>query len=101
MTLLAGLAFGPVRGAAHVWIAATIGAALAFLVARYGLRDLVESWVARNARLARIDEAVAREGWRIVMITRLDPLFRSTFRTTPTASRGLAFGPISAPPRFA
>ena len=75
MTLLGGLAFGPVRGAAYVWIAATIGAALAFLVARYGLRGLVEGWVARNARLARIDEAVAREGWRIVMITRLVPLF--------------------------
>jgi uncharacterized membrane protein YdjX (TVP38/TMEM64 family) len=75
MTLLGGLAFGPVRGAAYVWNAATIGAALAFLVARYGLRGLVEGWVAQNARLARIDEAVAREGWRIVMITRLVPLF--------------------------
>jgi uncharacterized membrane protein YdjX (TVP38/TMEM64 family) len=75
MTLLGGLVFGPVRGAAYVWIAATIGAALAFLVARYGLRGLVEGWVARNARLARMDEAVARDGWRIVMITRLIPLF--------------------------
>jgi uncharacterized membrane protein YdjX (TVP38/TMEM64 family) len=75
MTLLGGLVFGPVRGAACVWIAATIGAALAFLVARYGLRGLVEGWVARNARLARMDQAVARDGWRIVMITRLVPLF--------------------------
>ena len=75
MTLLGGLAFGPVRGAAYVWIAATIGAALAFLVARYGLRGLVEGWVARNARLTRMDEAVAHDGWRIVMITRLVPLF--------------------------
>jgi len=75
MTLLGGLAFGPVRGAAYVWVAATIGAALAFLVARYGLRGLVERWVARNARLTRMDEAVARDGWRIVMITRLVPLF--------------------------
>ena len=58
MTLLGGLAFGPVRGAAYVWIAATTGAALAFLVARYGLRGLVEGWVARKARLTRMDEAV-------------------------------------------
>ena len=75
MTLLGGLAFGPVRGAAYVWVAATIGAALAFLVARYGLRGLVEGWVARNPRLTHMDEAVARDGWRIVMITRLVPLF--------------------------
>lgn len=75
MTLLGGVVFGPVRGAVYVWISATLGAAIAFLVARYGLRGLVQGWVARNARLTRIDRAVARDGWRIVMITRLVPLF--------------------------
>ena len=75
ITLLGGLAFGPVRGTVYVSIAATIGAGLAFLVARYGLRGMVEGWVRSNPRLARMDAAVARDGWRIVMITRLVPLF--------------------------
>ena len=75
MTVLGGLTFGPVRGTAYVWIAATLGAAIAFLVARYGLRGLVQRWVARSTRLTRVDLAVARDGWRIVMITRLVPLF--------------------------
>jgi uncharacterized membrane protein YdjX (TVP38/TMEM64 family) len=75
VTLLGGLAFGPVRGAAYVSVAATLGAGLAFLVARYGLRGTVERWVRANPRLARMDNAVARDGWRIVMITRLIPLF--------------------------
>src|SRR5262245_41477339 len=75
ITLLGGLAFGPVRGTIYVSIAATIGAGLAFLVARHGLRKLVEGWVQSNPRLAGLDAAVARDGWRIVMVTRLVPLF--------------------------
>jgi len=75
ITLLGGLAFGPVRGTVYVSIAATIGAGLAFLIARYGLRRMVEGWVQSSPRLAGIDAAVARDGWRIVMITRLVPLF--------------------------
>ena len=91
MTLLGGLAFGPVRGAAYVWIAATIGAALAFLVARYGLRGVVEGWVARNARLTRMDEAVARDGWRIVMIARLVPLFPFNLQNYAYGVTGIGF----------
>jgi uncharacterized membrane protein YdjX (TVP38/TMEM64 family) len=75
MTIVGGVAFGPLWGALYVWIGATTGAALAFLVARYGLRAMVERWVARTPRLARIDAAVARDGWRIVAISRLIPLF--------------------------
>jgi uncharacterized membrane protein YdjX (TVP38/TMEM64 family) len=91
MTLLGGLAFGPVAGAVYAWIAATIGAALAFLVARYGLRGLVEGWVARTPRLARIDEAVARDGWRMVMITRLVPLFPFNLQNYAYGVTGIRF----------
>jgi uncharacterized membrane protein YdjX (TVP38/TMEM64 family) len=75
LTLLGGLAFGPVLGAAYVSLAATLGAAAAFLVARHALRGLVEGWVARSPRLARIDALVAEHGWRILAVTRLVPLF--------------------------
>lgn len=75
LTLLGGLIFGPVRGTIIVSIGATLGAALAFLAARYAARGLVERWVRANPRLARIDAAVAEHGWRILMITRLVPLF--------------------------
>ena len=75
LTLLGGLVFGPVRGTIVVSIGATLGAALAFLAARYAARGLVEGWVRASPRLARIDAAVAEHGWRILMITRLIPLF--------------------------
>jgi len=75
ITVLGGVVFGPIRGTVYVWIAASIGAALAFLVARYAVRGTVEGWVRASPRLARIDEKVAEHGWRIVMLTRLVPLF--------------------------
>jgi uncharacterized membrane protein YdjX (TVP38/TMEM64 family) len=75
MTVLGGLAFGPLWGTLYVWIAASIGCALAFLVARYAVRGTVEGWVRASPRLARIDGQVAEHGWRLVMLTRLVPLF--------------------------
>lgn len=47
LTLLAGLAFGPVMGTIYAVTGATIGLTLAFLVARYAARGLVASWVRR------------------------------------------------------
>src|SRR5215471_10380870 len=75
LTLGAGVVFGLARGAVIVSISATLGATAAFLVGRY----LARAWVARkiegNARFRAIDEAVAREGWKIVGLTRLSPAF--------------------------
>src|SRR5207245_614200 len=50
ITVLGGVAFGPVWGTLYVWIAATIGAALSFLVARYAVRSTVERWVRASPR---------------------------------------------------
>jgi len=75
ITVLGGVAFGPLWGTLYVWIAATIGAGLAFLVARYGARSTVERWVQASPRIAKMDGQVARHGWRIVMLTRLVPIF--------------------------
>ncbi len=75
LTLLAGLAFGPVLGTLYVMIGATAGLTLAFLVARYAARGLVASWVQENERLGRLDGEVGRQGWRILVVTRLVPLF--------------------------
>jgi uncharacterized membrane protein YdjX (TVP38/TMEM64 family) len=75
LTILGGLVFGPVGGTGYASIASTTGAALAFLIARYAARDAVERWMAPYPALGRMDRAVARHGWRIVMITRLVPIF--------------------------
>lgn len=73
ITVLSGVAFGPVWGVVYVWIGATIGVSLAFLVARYAARELVAGWISGNAQFQKIDAKVEQEGWRIVMFTRLMP----------------------------
>ncbi len=73
LTLAGGALFGPVLGTLYNLAGATLGAALAFLLARY----LAGGWVARRTggRLARLKTGVEKEGWRFVALTRLVPLF--------------------------
>jgi len=75
LTLGAGFLFGVVAGAITVSIGSTIGATAAFFVGRYIARDWVAAKVANSPKFEAIDEAVAREGWKIVGLTRLSPVF--------------------------
>jgi len=73
VTLAGGALFGPVWGTVWNLTGATLGGALAFLIARY----LGADWVSRRAgpRLQRLNAGVADEGWRFIAFVRLVPLF--------------------------
>lgn len=73
LTLAAGVIFGPVEGALYSLIGATLGATLAFLVARYLAGDFVSRKV--GGRLGQLMDGVDAEGWRFVAFVRLVPLF--------------------------
>jgi uncharacterized membrane protein YdjX (TVP38/TMEM64 family) len=75
LTLGAGVVFGVVWGSLYVFIGATIGATAAFLVGRYLARGWVAKKIAGNQKFRAIDEAVGREGLKIVLLTRLSPIF--------------------------
>jgi len=75
LTLGAGAVFGVVKGSVIVSVASTLGATAAFLVGRYLARDRVGRMIEGNGRFRAIDEAVGREGWKIVGLTRLSPAF--------------------------
>lgn len=75
LTLAAGAIFGLLEGTAYVFVAATVGAAAAFLVARYLARGAVERRLSGNERFTAIDRAVADEGLKIVFLLRLSPIF--------------------------
>jgi uncharacterized membrane protein YdjX (TVP38/TMEM64 family) len=75
LTLFGGLVFGPIRGTLYVSVAATLSATLACAIARYALRARVERWIASSPKLQCLDAAVAEHGWRILVVTRLVPLF--------------------------
>ena len=72
MTLAAGAIFGLVMGTVIVSFASSIGATLAFLAARFVLRDSVQARL--GARLAEIDKGVAKEGAFYLFTLRLVPL---------------------------
>jgi uncharacterized membrane protein YdjX (TVP38/TMEM64 family) len=75
LTIGAGVLFGVLRGSILVSIGATIGAIAAFLIGRYFARDWVRAQVEGNRKFAAVDKAVGREGWKIVLLTRLSPVF--------------------------
>ncbi len=75
LTLGAGAVFGVAWGSIYVSVGATLGATTAFLVGRYLARDWVKRKVEGSERFAAIDKAVEREGWKIVGLTRLSPVF--------------------------
>ncbi|MBT3914774.1 MAG: TVP38/TMEM64 family protein [Rhodospirillaceae bacterium] len=75
MGITAGVAFGPVWGAFYNLIASTIGAILAFLVARYVASDYVRQKLGGKGWISKSIEGVEAEGWRFVAFVRLVPLF--------------------------
>ncbi len=73
MTLAGGALFGPGLGTLYNIVGATLGATLAFVIARY----LASDWVAHRtgARARQLVNGVEGEGWRFVAFVRLVPLF--------------------------
>jgi len=75
LTLAAGTIWGIFPGVPYVFLAATLGAAAAFLVARYLARAAIEQRLAHNASFAAIDRAVGAQGGKLVFLLRLSPVF--------------------------
>jgi uncharacterized membrane protein YdjX (TVP38/TMEM64 family) len=80
LTLASGASFGLLPGFVTVLFGATLGAASSFLVSRHLARKRVERWIQRKPSFVAVDGAVAREGWKIVFLTRLSPLFPFNFQ---------------------
>jgi uncharacterized membrane protein YdjX (TVP38/TMEM64 family) len=80
LTLAGGATFGLLPGFATVLLGAILGAALAFLVSRHLARRRVESWIQEKPSFTAIDKAVAKQGWKIVALTRLSPVFPFNFQ---------------------
>jgi uncharacterized membrane protein YdjX (TVP38/TMEM64 family) len=73
LTLAGGALFGPVFGTFLNLTGATIGAVIAFLIARYVAGDWVEQKTA--GRLKQLKDGIEAEGWKFVAFVRLVPLF--------------------------
>jgi uncharacterized membrane protein YdjX (TVP38/TMEM64 family) len=75
LTIGAGLLFGIVRGTVCVFVAATVGATAAFFLARTVARGPVQRRIEADPRFARIDRAIGSQGFRLVLLLRLSPIF--------------------------
>ena len=95
ITLAGGVLFGPVWGVVYTALGSTCGAGLVFLVARY----LARGWVAgklAGTRLVSLDEQVARQGWKIVAISRLVPVFSFSLLNYAFGLTRISFWPYLA-----
>src|SRR5437588_10860652 len=73
LTIGAGFAFGLWKGFLAVSAGATLGAALAFLVARFIARDKVEAIAKGNEKFRKIDNAIGKQGAKLIFLLRLSP----------------------------
>jgi uncharacterized membrane protein YdjX (TVP38/TMEM64 family) len=74
LTIGAGFVFGLWKGFLAAWVGATLGASLAFLVARFVARDKIESIARRNEKFRKIDNAIGRQGAKLIFLLRLSPV---------------------------
>lgn len=71
----AGFVFGVIEGTVLVVAGTTLGAVLAFLIARYLFGEQARRFVVEHNRLKLVHAEMARNDWKVVMLTRLIPFF--------------------------
>lgn len=74
LTIGAGFAFGLWKGFVAVSAGATLGASLAFLVARFVARDKIAAMAEGNEKFRKIDSAIGQQGSKLVFLLRLSPV---------------------------
>ena len=75
LTLGAGVVFGVAWGSLYVLIGAIAGETCAFLLGRYLARDWIIEKIEHNQTFAALDRALNQEGVKIILLTRLSPIF--------------------------
>ena len=101
--LAAGVLYGVLPGFLLSGLGTLVGAVLAFLLARSVFRPAVGRALSRRPRLERLDEAVSRDGWRIVCLLRISPVMPFAMTSyalglTSLALRDYLIGTLAALP---
>jgi uncharacterized membrane protein YdjX (TVP38/TMEM64 family) len=93
LTIGAGFAFGLWKGFLAVSAGATLGAALAFLVARFIARDKIEAMARRNTKFQRVDNAIGKQGAKLIFLLRLSPVIPFNLSNYFYGLTGVSFWP--------
>lgn len=90
LLLSGGVLFGVAKGTLYATTGATIAGLIAFTASRHVARRWVEKRWGKDPRFGALDQAVARDGWKIVGLIRLSPVF-------PYTPTNLLFGMTQIP----
>ena len=93
LTIGAGFAFGLWKGFLAVSAGATLGASLAFLVARFVARDKIEAIAQRNEKFRNIDNAIGKQGAKPIFLLRLSPVVPFNLSNYFYGLTAVRFGP--------
>jgi uncharacterized membrane protein YdjX (TVP38/TMEM64 family) len=74
IAIMAGATFGLGWGIVISAASTMLGGWLAFLLSRSVLRRFIERWVDSHSAMARLDQGMTQEGWRLVMLLRVSPV---------------------------
>ncbi|MES2625087.1 MAG: TVP38/TMEM64 family protein [Pseudomonadota bacterium] len=74
-TMGAGYVFGIVAGVIYVVIGTTLGAAIAFLIARHMFGERARKFVMGKSKLSLVNDEMTKHDFKVVLLTRLIPLF--------------------------
>jgi len=91
LTLGAGSIYGVLYGALLVSLSSTVGASAAFLTGRFLLRGPLTRRFGKSETFRVIDGAVASEGWKMVLLTRLSPVFPFNVQNYVYGLSGVSF----------
>ncbi|CAB9511179.1 transmembrane protein 41A [Seminavis robusta] len=75
LTASAGYLFGVSTGTLVVLVSASIAASISFVIGRTLLRTTVEQWMQETPKFAKMDKAIGKEGFKLMLLLRLSPLF--------------------------
>jgi len=93
LTIGAGFAFGLWKGFLAVAAGSTLGAALAFLVARFIARERVAAIAQRNEKFREIDSAIGKQGAKLIFLLRLSPVIPFNLSNYLYGLTGVQFWP--------
>lgn len=90
-TMGAGFLFGLWVGSVCVVAGSIIGATGAFFLAKYALRARAERLLNKHPRLKVVNEYVAEEAWKVVLLTRMIPFFPFKLSNYVYGSTGMSY----------
>jgi len=90
LTASAGYLFGVVQGTGVVLAAASIAAAVSFVIGRTLLRSYVEGVLEGFPKFQKVDKAIGRDGFKLMVLLRIAPVF-------PFALSNYLYGATSVP----